>query len=369
MEPIFKKLKKSLKNEYAFSLDDQDNPYAVTKWIDSGCYILNAALSDGDIFKGIPVGKRIIVAGPSGTAKSYFIMYLLKAYIEKQANPYVVFFESEGASTTNMAFDFGIPQDKIAIFPVQSVESFRTQVTTLLDEIAEMRLKEKDNPPNFIIVLDSLGMLGTEKEYKDAVSGSEKADMTRAKLIRSVFRLITLKLSLTQTTLIMANHTGANIGSMSPLPVMGGGDGVRYSSDVILMLSKAKEKEGTSHIGANISLRVDKSRYQPEGNKVKITLLFQKGLFKYSYLLDLGIEFGIIKKEGNSYVLPDGTKKMRKELIKNADQYFIGTVLDKLQESIYNNFKFGGEKQLVADGEEGSFETIDVDTEGEENGD
>ncbi len=341
MDKILKSLKKAAKNDYCFTMQDKDNPYLVEDWIDTGCYALNAILSDGDIYKGIPKGKRVVFAGPSSTAKSYFIMYLIKAFFENEKNPYVVVFESEGATITNMIKDFGIPEDKVIILPVLTVESFRTQITNLLDHIIELRAAEKKDPPNFLIALDSLGMLGTEKEYNDAVTGSDKTDMTRAKKIRSIFRLITLKLSLTQTTFLCANHTLANIGSMSPLPVMSGGGGITYSSDVTIMLSKAKEKDGTELVGAIITCRVDKSRYQPEGNKMKVVLMFKKGIYKHSHLIDLGLELGLIKKEGLSLVLTDGTKKRRKEIIRNADQYLVGKVLDELRDSIYNKFCFG----------------------------
>ena len=338
MNNILKDLKKTVKNEYSFTIDDETNPYNVEEWIDTGCYALNAILSDGDIFKGIPKGKRIIFAGPASTAKSYFIMYLIKNFLKNQENSYVAVFETEGSTITNMCKTFDIPTDKLIIFPVLTVEDFRTQITKLLDKIIEM--KKEDPTINFLVALDSLGMLSTEKEYEDAVSGSDKADMTRAKKIRSIFRLITLKLALTQTTMLIANHVGAAIGSYGGGVTMGGGAGPRFSGDIIVFLSKAKEKEGSEHVGALITCKLDKSRYQPEGNKVKIALIFKKGIFTHSYLLELGQELGLIKKEGLSLVLPDGTKKRRKELIRNAAEYFTKENLQILRDAIYSKYSF-----------------------------
>ena len=352
MDTILKGLKKATKNENAFTGEDTSNPYAVEEWIDTGCYALNAMLSDGDIFKGLPKGKRIVLAGPTSTAKSYFLMFIIKSFMENQDNPYVVIFESEGASITNMIKMFGIPKEKILILPVFTVESFRTQVTNLLESIKE---KKKEDPSlNFLIALDSLGMLGTSKEYTDAVTGSDKTDMTRAKIIRSIFRLITLDLSLTQTTFIATNHVGANIGGYGPVAVQGGGAGIQYASDVTIMLSKAKEKDGTAHIGALITCRVDKSRYQPEGNVMKIALIFKKGIFKYSDLIEKGLEFDIIKKEGYSLVLPDGTKKRKKDMIKEANEHFSGENLQKLRDAIYYKYSFGDSE---------NFEFEDINTE------
>lgn len=344
MDNILKQLKKVAKNDFAFTLDDKFNPYIVDEWIDTNCYVLNAALSDGDILKGMPVGKRIQLAGPSGVAKSLFVMYMIKSYLENKENSYVIIFESEGATVTEMARNYSVPEEKLIILPVSSVEEFKTQSVKMLDEIQNMQLSNKENPPSFLMVLDSLGMLGTKKEYDDAVSGSDKADMTRAKLIRSIFRLITLKLSLTKTTFIFTNHTGANIGGMSPLPVTGGGDGPKYSADVTLMLSKAKEKEGTKQVGAIITCRVDKSRYQPEGNKYKVILLFDKGIYKYSDLIDLGSEIGVLLKEGISIVFPDGQKAKRKTILNDPETYFNGSNLEKLQEAFKCEFGFGVKK-------------------------
>lgn len=215
---ILKRIKKIAKNDFAFQLDDKDNPYTVNTWIDTGCYAINAALSDADIFKGIPTGKRVVIAGPSGVAKSLFIMYIVKAYLDAVENSYIVAFESEGATITEMAKNYNVPEDRMIILPVTTVEEFKTQCVNVLDDIIEQRNADKKNPPNFMMVLDSLGMLGTEKEYNDAVNDTGKADMTRAKQIRSIFRLITLKLTLSNTTFLMSNHTMANIGGLSPLP-------------------------------------------------------------------------------------------------------------------------------------------------------
>ena len=273
MDLILKKLKKAAGNEYSFTLDDKDNPYMVEEWIDTGCYALNAILSDGDIYKGMPKGKRIIFAGPSSTAKSYFIVYMIKAFLESESNPYVIVFESEGATITNMAADFGIPEDRLIIMPVMTVESFRTQVTKLLDEIVEMRGdKENTDPPNFLIALDSLGMLGTEKEYRDSVSGSDKTDMTRAKIIRSIFRLITLKLSLSQTTLIVANHVGAAIGCLVKNSSIRTSNGLKNIQDFKIGDS-ILTKEGVSQV-SNIFEYDNAECYEVEfedGSKIKCT--------------------------------------------------------------------------------------------------
>ena len=120
---IFSKIKKITNNEYAFMLNEE-NPYQVTDWIDTGCYALNAVLSDGDIFKGLPEGKKIMLAGESATAKSLFTSFLIKSYLDNKENSKVIFFESEGSSTVDMAKIANIPEDRMIILPVMTVMVF-----------------------------------------------------------------------------------------------------------------------------------------------------------------------------------------------------------------------------------------------------
>lgn len=120
-----------------------------------------------------------------------------------------------------------------------------------------------------------------------------------------------------------------------------GGGGVQYAPDVALILSKAKEKDGTKHIGAIITLRVDKSRWQPEGNKYKVILLFDKGIFKFSSMIDFATDFEIFKKAGTRIELPDGSKKFRKEIVRNPELYFTPDIMEKLQKAIQDKYGFG----------------------------
>lgn len=375
---IFDKIKKITKNDYAFNLCEE-NPYEVRNYIDTGCYALNAVLSDGDIYKGIPDGKRIMLAGESGTAKSLFTSYLIHQYLLNKKNSKVIFFESEGSTTVDMAKSIGIDENKMIILPVMTIEDTRSQMVRILDEILADRediKKHNDNlkdiyekalkkakklkllktdeaypeipkykeQENFLFVLDSMGMLSSRKETEDVAIGSDKKDLTKSQLFRGFARVITLKLALTESPFICVNHTYSTFDKYNPEQISGGG-GFRFMADVILILTKTKAKEDGSkeQIGVEIKCKVDKSRYMKENKFVRLLLSFKKGLYKYSYLVRMGADLEIFKKEGFSYILPDETKVKMKVMKspKEAIQYFNPKVLDSLRDAIKKDFEFG----------------------------
>lgn len=337
---IFDNLKKISGNPYTFNLADTDNPYVVKEWIDTDCFILNAILSDGDIFRGLPLGKRIQFAGESSTAKSLFTAYIVKAFLEKKENSRVVFFETEGSSISDMAIQLGIDRSKIMILPVSSVEEFKNQVIRILESMMETKERE-----NFMFVVDSLGMLGSMKELNDALEGSDKADMTRAKQIKSSFRLATLKLTLTQTPMIIVNHTYADTKpSFVPQQIVGGGSGPQYSSDITLIFSKAQDKDETTkqQTGIRITAKVDKSRFMRENVKVKIKFGFATGLDKYSSLIDIAIANKMLYFKGNEFMIPGEANTIPYEtFMSDLPKFFNEERLKLLQQLIKADFGFG----------------------------
>ena len=343
MSSIFNKIKKITENENAFILNE-DNPYKVCNWIDTGCYALNAILSDGDILKGIPDGKRIMLAGESGTAKSLFTSYLIKKYLDNKPNSKAIFFESEGSSTVDMARHAGIDEKKMIILPVMTIEETRTQMVKILDEIIEERKNDSKKQENFIFILDSIGMLSSAKETEDVASGNDKRDMTKAQLMKGFARVISLKLALCQSPFLIVAHTYATMDKYNP-QMVGGGSAFRYMADIILVLSKTKAKEdgGKEQIGVEIRCKVEKSRYMQENKIVKLLLSFKHGLFKYSYLTELSKTLEIFKKEGMSYILPDGKKIKMKEMRvpKTSTPYFTDDVLKTIGDGIKKDFGFG----------------------------
>jgi KaiC/GvpD/RAD55 family RecA-like ATPase len=380
MSQFFKTLKKAANNEFAFTIDEE-NPYEVDQWIDTGCYALNAVLSDGDIMKGIPMGKRVMISGESGVAKSLFVSIIIKAFLNQVENSSIVFFESEASTVIEMAKQIGIPDDKILILPVQTVEEFRTQATNIIDKVIERNaavdaanikieaenekarkfnkktktdtkkeIKKLKQRENVIMVIDSLGNLGTIAESKiistdkrSKVGGPQTRDMTRAQLIRGMSRTISLKIAMAQIPLILVNHTYKVMSEYAEDETSGGG-GVKYMSDISLVLTKAKEKDGSKkQIGIMITLKTRKSRYMKENKEVKVLISFSRGMYRMSDLVNKGAELKVLKKDGQSYILPDGNKIKMKEVRQKASQYICGETLELIRQAIKDDFGFGTE--------------------------
>jgi RecA/RadA recombinase len=368
---MFDALKKVTGNEYAFSIDEE-NPYEVKQWIDTGCFALNAILSDGDINKGIPGGKRIMIAGESGVAKSLFINVLTKAYLDAIENSFVVFFESEASTIVEMAKGMGIPEDKMLVLPVGTVEDFRTQAVRILDKIVEMNAdidkkndaivvenkkkknadKQKPLKPHHrpIFVLDSLGNLGTLAENEIIATdkrnkGKQTRDMTRATLIRGMSRVIALKLAMAQIPFILTNHTYAPMKEYAQEETSGGG-GVKYMSDITLILTKAKEKDTSKkQVGIVVTLTTRKSRYMKENKQVKIVIHFERGMYRYSDMVIKAYDLDVLKKDGISFKFPPDYSKESKvkmaDVRKKASKYLKGETLEILRKAIMADFGFG----------------------------
>ena len=373
MSKLFDKIKKDLvkKNEYTFTMDEE-NPYEVKMWVDTGCYVLNAVLSDGDIKKGLPQGKRIMIAGEPSTAKSYLTCFIISKYLNEVENSKAVIFESEGASVVKMLRDVGVPEDRIVIVPTISIEQCRTMMINTLESIIdekyhyvtsytekgekkrkkltkeEIKKKiEKDGEynENYIFVIDSLGMLPTEKEINDVSTGSDKKDMTRAQILKGFGRTISLKLSVAQTPLIIVNHMYGTMDQYNPKEISGG-TGPKYMSDITLALFKYKEKENKEQIGVKIKTYVNKSRYMIENKSVDIMLHFKKGLNPWSNIVQLAYDLGVFKKEGFSFILPNGNKAKMKDVAAKPKTYIDDVCFEAIREAIMNNFGFSNKGEI-----------------------
>ena len=192
-----------------------------------------------------------------------------------------------------------------------------------------------------LIVLDSLGMLSTEKEMADTAEGKTTRDMTRAQVIKATFRTLTLKLGAANIPLIMTNHTYAVIGSMFPTKEMGGGTGLKYAASTIVYLSKKKVKEGTDVIGNIIHCKLYKSRLTKENSMVDVMLDYEKGLNPYYGLVDLALKFGIFKKVSTRIEMPNGTKVYESVIYKEPEKYFTEEIMKKLEVAVAKEFKYG----------------------------
>ena len=320
------------------------NPYAskvsdgmlgsVNEHIDTGSYILNALLS-GSIYKGLPSNKITAFAGESATGKTFFLLGLVKQFLTDNPGGGVLYFESESALTPEMIEERDIDTKRFIQLPVATIQEFAQQATRVVDK----HIESSGTP--LLLCLDSLGMLSTEKEVGDTTEGANKVDMTKARIVKGAFRVLTLKLAKAGIPLLVTNHTYKQVGTMFPQDVMGGGSGLQYAAASIIFLSKRKEKVGTDVIGNIIHCKTFKSRLTKENKRVDVLLTYDEGLSRYYGLLELSEKYGIIKKVATRYEMPDGTKLYGKQILNDPEKYFTEDIMKKLEEASDKEFSYG----------------------------
>ena len=340
MKDFLKEIIKETGNEFASLASEGITAGDVSSFIDTGSYSFNALLS-GSIYGGLPGNRITAIAGEAATGKTFFALGILKNYLEKDKDAGVVLFESENAVSKDMIEARGVDSKRVVVVPVSTVQEFRTQAIKILDKYLEQ--DPKDRQP-LMFVLDSLGMLSTTKEMTDTGEGKETRDMTRSQIVKSTFRVLTLKLGQANVPMIMTNHTYDVIGSMFPQKEMGGGSGLKYAASSIVYLGKRKEKDGTEVVGNIIHCKNYKSRLTKENAQIDVKLTYKKGLDKYYGLIGLAEEGGIFKKVSTRYEMPDGSKVFGKNINDNPDKYFTKEVLDKIDEVAKRKFQYGSEE-------------------------
>ena len=328
---------KAAGNEYAALVEDGVEAGDVDSFVDTGSYIFNALLS-GSIYGGMPQNKVVAIAGESATGKTFFVLGMVKNFLEKNPNAGVLYFESESAITKQMIIDRGIDPKRMVIMPVTTVQEFRTQSIRVLDDHLS---KPEGERPQMMICLDSLGMLSTTKEVEDTADGKETRDMTRAQVLKAAFRVLTLKLGKAKVPMVVTNHTYDVVGSMFPQKEMGGGSGLKYAASSIVYLSKKKDKDGTEVVGNIIHCKNHKSRLTVENKMVDVRLSYTDGLDKYYGLLDLALKYGIFKSVSTRIELPDGTKTFGKTINNDPEKFFTEEIMQQLDEAAGKEFKYG----------------------------
>ena len=336
MTDFLKNIIKEVGNEYASIVYDGVEAGDVDSFIDTGSYIFNALLS-GSLHGGLASNKITALAGESATGKTYFLMGIVKNFLDKDPNAGVIYFESESAITKQMVIDRGIDAKRMVMMPVTTVQEFRTQALKVLDSY--LIQNEADRKPLFLC-LDSLGMLSTTKEVEDTAEGKETRDMTRAQVLKAAFRVLTLKLGRAKVPMVVTNHTYDVVGSMFPQKEMGGGSGLKYAASAIVYLSRKKEKDGTEVIGNIIHCKNHKSRLTKENKVVDVRLTYDKGLDNYYGLLELAEKYEIFKKVSTRYELPDGSKQFGKTILNNPKTYFTEEVMHDLEIAAETEFKY-----------------------------
>ena len=258
------------------------------RYIDTGSYIFNGLVS-GSIFGGVSTNKITAIAGESSTGKTFFSLAVVKNFLESNPDGYCLYFDTESAVNKGLLESRGVDLNRTVVVNVVTIEEFRTKALKAVDKYLQMPTEDR-KPCMF--VLDSLGMLSTEKEIRDALDDKQVRDMTKSQLVKGAFRMLTLKLGQANIPLIVTNHTYDVIGSYVPTKEMGGGSGLKYAASTIIYLGKKKEREGKETVGNIIKAKTHKSRLSKENKEVEIRLFYdERGLDPYYGLLSLGEKY------------------------------------------------------------------------------
>ena len=307
------------------------------RFIDTGSHIFNAVVS-GSIYGGVSSNKITAIAGETSTGKTYFSLAVVKNFLDNNPDGYCLYFDTEAAITKGLLASRGIDQNRLVVVNVVTIEQFRGKALKAVDIYLKT---DEDKRKPCMFVLDSLGMLSTEKEIRDALDDKQVRDMTKSQLVKGAFRMLTLKLGQANIPLIVTNHTYDVIGSYVPTKEMGGGSGLKYAASTIIYLTKKKEKDGKEVIGNIIKAKTHKSRLSKENKQVEIRLYYdERGLDKYYGLLELGEIGGLWKNVAGRYEI-NGKKVYAKAIYKDPEEYFTPDVMQALDEIAHQEFSYG----------------------------
>ena len=268
--------------------------------------MINVALS-GSLEGGLTPGLTVF-AGPSKHFKTAFSLLLAKSYLDKYEDAIVLFYDSEFGSPQSYFDSFGIDTNRVLHTPITDIEQLKFDAMSQINNI--------ERGDHVIIIIDSVGNLASKKEVEDALEGKSVADMTRAKQMKSLFRMVTPHLTIKDIPMIVVNHTYSEMG-LFPKQIVSGGTGIYYSADNIFIIGRQQEKDGTNIIGYNFIINVEKSRFVREKSKIPIEVTFEGGISTWSGLLDVALEGGFVVKPSNGWY----SKKGEEQKVRLKDTY------------------------------------------------
>jgi len=331
---FLKDIVKEIGGEYTQLASDIDE---TETYVDTGSYIFNALVS-GSIFGGVSGNKITAIAGESSTGKTFFSLAVVKNFLDSNPDGYCLYFDTEAAVNKSLLESRGVDLNRVVVVNVVTIEEFRQKALKAVDVYMK---KPVDERKPCMFVLDSLGMLSTEKEINDALNDKQVRDMTKSQLVKGAFRMLTLKLGQSKIPMIVTNHTYDVIGAYVPTKEMGGGSGLKYAASTIVHLGKKKEKDGKEVIGNIIKAKTAKSRLSKEEKTVEVRLYYdERGLDRYYGLLELGEVGGLWKNVAGRYEI-GGSKIYAKQILKEPEKYFTPEVMEKLDEIARNEYSYG----------------------------
>ena len=252
--------------------------------------MINVALS-GDVEGGLTSGLTVL-AGPSKHFKTSFALLMAKAYMDEYDDAVMLFYDSEFGAPQKFFESFEIDISRVLHTPITDVEQLK------FDLVGQLENLERND--KVIVVIDSIGNLASKKELEDALSEKSVADMSRAKALKGLFRMVTPYLTMKNIPLLAVNHTYQEIG-LFPKAVVSGGTGIYYSADNIWIIGRQQQKQGTQVKGYNFVINVEKSRFVREKSKVPISVSWEGGIERYSGLLDVALAGNYVAKPSNGW--------------------------------------------------------------------
>lgn len=286
---LLEKLKKSSRSA-GVSVLSESKLFSEKELTSTPVPMINAALS-GSIDGGLASGLTVL-AGPSKHFKTSFALLMAAAYLKKHEDSVLMFYDSEFGSPQSYFESFGIDTTRVLHTPVTNIEELKFD---LVHQLGEIERKDK-----VIIVIDSIGNIASKKEVDDAENMKSVADMTRAKALKGLFRMITPSLTLNDIPLLAINHT-YQTQEMFSKAVVSGGTGVMYSADNVWIIGRRQEKTGTEVSGYNFIINIEKSRFVKEKSKIPISVTWEGGIEKWSGLVDVAMEGGYVVKPKNGW--------------------------------------------------------------------
>ena len=337
----------------------QSKFFAKKDMIPTSIPIINVALSgrlDGGLVPGLTMW-----AGPSKHFKTAFSLLMAKSYLDKYEDAALLFYDSEFGTPQSYFDTFGIDTKRVLHTPVTDVEQLKFDIMQQLSTV--------ERGDHLIIVIDSIGNLASKKEVEDALDQKAVADMSRAKQMKSLFRMVTPHLSMKDIPLVVVNHTYKEIG-LYPKDIVGGGTGSYYSADNIFILGRQQEKEGTELTGYNFIINVEKSRYVKEKSKIPVSVSFDGGLSKWSGLLDIALESKHVVKPSNGWYAKcdpaTGEVEEKKYRLKDTDtkEFWLPLLTDKtFYNYVKNKYSMGQGDMIKADDLDKALEELEFEDE------
>ena len=289
MSSIMDKLKKNSKIKETAVLSESKF-FNEKEQISTPVPMINVALS-GDLDGGLSPGL-LVLAGPSKHFKTSFALLMAAAYLNKHKDAVMLFYDTEFGSPQSYFTSFGIDTARVLHTPVTDIEHLKFDMISQLENL--------DRKDKVIVVIDSIGNIASKKEMDDALDGKSVADMSRAKQLKSLFRMTTPYLAMKNIPLIAINHTYQEMG-LFPKAIVSGGTGIYYSADNIWIIGRRQNKKGTEVEGYDFVINVEKSRYVKEKSKIPITVNWDGGIKEYSGILDIAIAGEYVRKPANGW--------------------------------------------------------------------